>query len=205
MKKIITTLMLFFVTTLCFAEDSAKRLLDILTPLQNMQGQFEQSIVDKQGRVLEKSTGKISLLRPGKFRWDTEKPARQLLIADGTKIWLYDESLKQVTVQPQAKKTASPVMLLSDPTSKLTDQFNICCVKETGKQLAFTLSPKNKSEMFQKIQLIFAEGQLNQMQLSDSLGQKTIIKFTNVKINGSVDARLFAFVIPKGVDVVAGQ
>ena len=205
MKKITVALILLLMTSLCFAEDSAKRLLDILAPLQNMQGHFEQSIVDKQGRVLEKSFGKISLLRPGKFCWDTEKPTRQLLIADGKKIWLYDESLKQVTVQPQSKKVASPVMLLSDPTSKLTDQFTIYCEKQAGKQQAFTLLSKNKAEMFQKIQLIFIEGQLSQMQLSDSLGQKTMIKFTDVKINSSIDAGLFEFVAPKGVDVVAGQ
>jgi outer membrane lipoprotein carrier protein len=205
MKKILTTFILFLISTLCFADDSAKRLLEILTPVQNMQAQFEQSIVDKKGHVLEKSAGKMSLLRPGKFRWDTEKPAHQLLIADGNKIWLFDESLKQVTVQSQAKKTASPVMLLSDPTTKLTEQFHICCLKKTGKQETFTLSPKNKAEMFQKIQLIFEEKQLAQMQLFDSLGQKTIIKFSHVHVNETVNPALFQFVIPSGVDVVSGS
>lgn len=205
MKKIGLVFALLFTTLNCFAEDAAKKLLDILTPLQSMQAHFEQSIVDKNGRVLEKSVGDLSLLRPGKFRWDTQKPAHQLLIADGKKIWLYDESLKQVTVQPEMNKTASPVMLLSDPTSKLTEQFNITFANKDSVQPIFTLSPKNKSEMFQRIQLFFDSGKLSQMQLSDNLGQKTIIKFTDVKTNTSLNASLFEFTVPKGVDVVPGQ
>src|SRR5271163_3974713 len=127
MKKIGFIIALLMISITCFADNSAKQLLGILTPLQNMQAEFQQSILDKDGRVLQQTFGKMALLRPGKFRWDTQKPSHQLLIADGKKIWLYDESLKQVTVQPQTKKIASPVMLLSDPTSKLMEQFNVCC------------------------------------------------------------------------------
>lgn len=197
--------LLLMTSMACFAQnDSAKQLLAILTPLQTMQAQFEQSIVSKNGKVLEKTSGKMALLRPGKFRWDTEKPTRQLLIADGKKIWLYDESLKQATVQPQVKKTTSPVMLLSDPTSQLTEQFDIRSGKPTAKAQTFTLVPKNKADMFQKIELVFTDNKLSQMRLSDNLGQSTIIKFQAVKTNVPLPAE-FEFVAPKGVDVVAGE
>lgn len=205
MKKIGFVFALWLTSLTCFADDSAKQLLAILTPLQTMQADFQQSILDKNGRVLEQTSGKMALLRPGKFSWDTQKPAHQLLIADGTKIWLYDESLKQVTVQPQTKKAASPVMLLSDPTSSLIEQFSVCCAKKSQAQLTFTLTPKDKAAMFQHAELSFKSGQLNQMQLFDNLGQRTMIKFSQVKTNVPLSPSLFAFVAPKGVDVVVGQ
>jgi outer membrane lipoprotein carrier protein len=204
MKKLGFGLLLLMTSMVSFAEDSAKQLLAILTPLQTMQAQFEQAIVAKNGKVLEKTSGTMALLRPGKFRWETEKPSHQLLIADGKKIWLYDESLKQATVQPQVKKTTSPVMLLSDPTSSLTEQFNIHSSKPEGKTQTFTLVPKNKADMFQKIGLTFTDNQLNQMQLFDHLGQRTIIKFQAVKVNTPINTG-FEFVAPKGVDIVAGE
>lgn len=204
MKKLATTLFLLLISMTCYADDSAKQLLTILTPLQNMQAQFEQSIIGKNGRVLEKTSGQMALSRPGKFRWETTHPTHQLLIADGSKIWLYDENLKQVTVQSQDKRTPSPVMLLSDPTSQLTQQFKICCAKQKGPQQTFTLLPKNKSELFQKIELTFNNNQLAQMQLSDHLGQKTVIKFQSVKTNTNLPTN-FTFITPKGVDVVTGE
>lgn len=205
MKKIGFALALLLTSFTCFADESAKQLLAILTPLQTIQADFQQSILDKNGRVLEQSSGKMALMRPGKFSWDTQKPAHQLLIADGAKIWLYDESLKQVTVQPQTKKAASPVMLLSDPTSSLIEQFSVCCAKKTPAQLTFTLTPKDKAAMFQHAELSFKVGQLSQMQLFDNLGQRTVIKFSQVKTNIPLNKGLFVFVAPKGVDVVVGQ
>ena len=205
MKKIGFAVVLLMSAINCFAADAAKQLLDSLTPLQNIQANFQQSILDKDGRVLEQTSGKMTLLRPGKFRWDTQKPSHQLLIADGKKIWLYDESLKQVTVQPQTKKAASPVMLLSDPTTKLMEQFSVRSTGQAAKQLKFALTPKDKAGMFQRADLVFEAGRLSQMQLFDSLGQKTIITFTDVKTNNTLSSNLFEFTPPKGVDVVTGQ
>jgi len=205
MKKIGFISILLIIAMSCFADDASKQLFGILTPLRTMQANFQQSILDKDGRVLEQTSGKMALLRPGKFRWDTEKPSHQLLIADGSKIWLYDESLKQVTVQPQTKKVASPVMLLSDPTMKLMEQFTIQVTGKAKKPLEFELTPRNKDEMFQHAALTFTQGQLSKMELFDSLGQKTVIKFTDVKINTTLTSDLFKFVVPEGVDVVTGS
>jgi outer membrane lipoprotein carrier protein len=43
---------------------------------------------------------------------------------------------------------------------------------------------------------------LNDMQLIDSIGQRTNILFHNVKMNETLDAKQFTFDIPPGTDVI---
>lgn len=204
-KKIIFTLALCIYSVASLADEAAHQLLAILRPLQTIQAQFSQTILDKEGRVLEQTQGQMALLRPGKLRWETQKPTHQLLIADGKKIWLYDESLKQVTVQPQSQKTASPVMLLSDPTAQLMSQFTIHSIEPSKGQRLFTLIPNDKSAIFKEAKLSFVDGLLTQMYLRDHLGQMTKITFDQVKINILFHSAVFTFVTPKGADVVVGQ
>src|SRR5690242_10909353 len=60
---------------------------------------FEQQAYDRNGKVVDRSSGRFAFARPGKFRWAYEKPRQQLLVADGTKLWIYDPDLQQVTVK----------------------------------------------------------------------------------------------------------
>ena len=74
---------------------------------------FEQSLIDPDGRMLEKTSGTLEIQRPGRFRWVYEEPYEQWLVADGANIWSYDVDLEQVTVKPQAEALANtPALLL---------------------------------------------------------------------------------------------
>src|SRR5512146_732982 len=68
---------------------------------------FEQQAFDRSGKVVDRSSGTFAFARPGKFRWTYEKPHRQLLIADGTRLWIYDPDLEQVTVKRAGRAISS--------------------------------------------------------------------------------------------------
>jgi outer membrane lipoprotein carrier protein len=51
---------------------------------------FEQQVLDRNGKVVETGSGTFVFARPGKFRWTYEKPHKQLLVADGAKLWIHD-------------------------------------------------------------------------------------------------------------------
>jgi outer membrane lipoprotein carrier protein len=56
----------------------------------------------------------VAISRPGKLRWDIQKPYPQLVVGDGEKIWIYDTELKQVTVRKAGQAiSGSPAALLS--------------------------------------------------------------------------------------------
>ncbi|MDX1654714.1 MAG: outer membrane lipoprotein chaperone LolA, partial [Candidatus Competibacteraceae bacterium] len=68
--------------------------------LQSLSGDFVQQVFDADGRLLETSEGRMWMQRPERFRWDYRTPFPQLVVADGERIWLYDQELEQVTVKP---------------------------------------------------------------------------------------------------------
>jgi len=43
------------------------------------------------------------------------------------------------------------------------------------------------------------------MELMDALGQTTVIRFSDVKLNPPLDAALFSFSPPAGVDVIRDE
>lgn len=195
-KFILLFCLLFPVVT--FADPASQELVQLLSSLQTLQAQFTQTVMDGRGKAIQKTSGQMSMQRPGKFRWQTFSPSRQLLIADGNKIWFYDEGLEQVTVQKQqAVSHNSPAMLLSGSPEQLSQQFIISKQGST-----FNLVPKNKEGLFRSVQLTFSNQELANMKLIDNLGQITVVQFSQVKNNPALNASLFTFKVPQGVDVV---
>ena len=202
LKKIFLLVMVILPLSV-WASPASEQLTTILTNLHTMQAQFNQVVQDGHGQILQQSSGQMALSRPGKFRWDTQKPSHQLLIADGQKIWFYDQELQQVTLQNQHKAhSSSPAMLLDGSTTSLTKDFIVNSVANSGSVQTYKLTPRSKNSLFQLVYLSFKQNQLQQMRLLDNLGQETIVNFSQVKTNASLGNNLFRFVAPKGVDVV---
>ena len=183
-------------------EASAKRLTELLSQAQTINAGFSQLTLDASGTQLQESTGSLALKRPGLFRWHTDAPMEQLLVSNGQKVWLYDPDLEQVTVQALDQRlTHTPALLLSGDVSQIRENFHIEH-KEGGSVVDFILKPRGNESLFDSLRLSFRNRVINDMQLIDSIGQRTNILFLNVKMNEPVDAAQFNFVIPEGVDVI---
>ncbi|OWP47795.1 outer membrane lipoprotein chaperone LolA [Pseudomonas nitroreducens] len=183
-------------------EAAAQRLSGMLTQAQTMTARFSQLTLDGSGTRLQETAGNLGLKRPGLFRWHTDAPNEQLLISNGEKIWLYDPDLEQVTIQKLDQRlTQTPALLLSGDVSKIGQSFDITA-KDGGNVVDFTLKPKSKDTLFDSLRISFRSGVVNDMQLIDSVGQRTNILFFDVKMNQAMDAKQFVFDVPKGVDVI---
>ena len=83
------------ISTTAYAADDARQRLDtFFTGVSSIKGSFNQQVFSKKGKVIQQSTGDISMLRPGKFRWVYKTPDPQTIVADGRNIWIYDEDLE---------------------------------------------------------------------------------------------------------------
>jgi outer membrane lipoprotein carrier protein len=183
-------------------EAAVQRLTQLLNQAQTITARFSQLTLDGSGTQLQESAGQLSLKRPGLFRWHTDAPMEQLLVSNGEKVWLYDPDLEQVTIQALDQRlTHTPALLLSGDVSKISENFEIS-YKEGGSVVDFILKPKSKDSLFDSLRLSFRSGMLNDMQLIDSIGQRTNILFLNVKMNESLDDGQFSFDIPEGADVI---
>ncbi|MFT6429365.1 MAG: outer membrane lipoprotein carrier protein [Halopseudomonas sp.] len=182
---------------------AAERLNILLSRASTMSANFSQMTLSSNGASLQEATGSVVLKRPGMFRWHTDPPAEQLLVSDGEQIWLYDPDLEQVTIQKMDKRlTHTPALLLSGDVSKLEENFNITVI-ESGDVSEFLLTPKANDTLFDNLRLSFQGEKINDMQMSDAIGQRTNILFQNVKTNESMQQSQFSFDIPSGVDVIS--
>ncbi|MCO5787585.1 outer membrane lipoprotein carrier protein LolA [Pseudomonas sp. G11-1] len=210
----ISTLLRSTITAVCLAAlplaaladdqaEAAERLNELLSRAQTMTGGFSQMTLSSNGANLQETTGTLALKRPGMFRWHTDPPLEQLLVSDGERIWLYDPDLQQVTIQAVDKRLShTPALLLSGDVSQLQESFDIDWSKGSSVQ-DFTLTPKDADSMFDSLRVSFSDGVINDMQMSDPVGQRTNILFRNVELNAPLDDAQFTFEVPDGVDVIS--
>ncbi len=167
-----------------------------------MKAQFKQTVLDRQGRKVQEVSGQMQLLRPGKFRWDYRKPYVQLIVGDGSKVWLYDPDLNQVTVRNMDSVLgASPATLLAGNL----DVEKVFDLEDAGGQHGLEwvqATPKDSDSGFDHVLLGFKGEQLAEMELHDNFGQTTVIEFSKLERNPQFPSRTFHFVPPPGADVV---
>ena len=163
---------------------------------------FEQQVFDRSGKAIERARGTFAFARPGKFRWAYEAPSKQLIVGDGAKLWIHDPELNQVTVKRIDKAvSATPAALLAG-RDDITKVFTL---KDAGTSegLAWVeAAPREKDTGFESVRIGLRAGTLAAMELVDSLGGRTRLAFTEVKVTPSLSADLFRFTPPKGADVM---
>lgn len=181
--------------------ESVKRLGQLLGS-DTITARFTQLTLDGSGTQLQETAGEMVVKRPGLFYWHTDAPHEQTMISDGQKVTLWDPDLEQATIKKLDQRlTQTPALLLSGDVSKISESFDITS-KQAGEVMDFTLIPKTKDTLFDSLRLSFRSGKINDMQLIDSVGQRTNILFNGVKVNAPVPASKFKFDIPKGADVI---
>lgn len=185
------------------ADDSIARVDAWLKPVRTLSADFVQVVRSREGQISSRATGRLSLSRPDRFRWDYRDPYVQVIVADGSRLWLYDADLAQVTVRPLGAGLGStPAMLLSGAGS-VGDSFTGGPVVRDGEWTWCRLVPKERSSDFESVSLGFnGHGVLVAMQLVDKLGQNTELDFSDLALNRQLDPALFRFTPPKGADVI---
>ena len=177
------------------------QLKNFLETNRSARGVFTQTVIARSGRKPQQSAGIFALQRPGKFRWSYEKPYKQLLVSDGNKLWSYDPDLNQVAVKKLGTAFgASPAALLAG--QDLDKHFEL---KDGGAAdgIEFVEAmPRGGDASFERVKIGFAARQPVSMEIHDSFGQVTVLRFTGFETNPALPAGLFRFVAPAGADVV---
>ena len=181
------------------------RLNQFTSGTRTMRGEFEQKIYDRSRRVTQQSNGTLAFSRPGKFRWTYAKPYGQIIVGDGTKVWIYDEDLNQVTVKKLDLALGSTPAALLAGNNEALKAFDL---RDDGAKDGLEwveAIPKDKEGNFERIRIGFGATGPEAMELADSFGQTTVLRFTKLERNPSLDPAIFRFTPPKGADVVGDQ
>jgi outer membrane lipoprotein carrier protein len=184
-------------------EASAASLSARLARLQHLHARFEQSLIDGRGVLLQRANGEFWAERPDRFRWETEAPFPEVLVGDGTTLWLWDPDLEQVTVRPYDERLrATPARLLSGAAETLVDGFEVTLLEEDGGAAAYALEPLGAEGLFDRLEIAFEADLPVRLVIHDGLGQRTEVRLLDVETRVPAAADLFRFEIPPGADVI---
>ncbi len=163
---------------------------------------FRQSVAAKGAREPQVSSGTFTFQRPGRFRWSYEKPYEQLIVGDGAKLWIYDRDLNQVIVRRQdATLGASPAALLAGDNA-LERNFELADAGRAEGVELVDAKPRSAETGIERVRIGFRDNLPRTMELRDTLGNVTTLAFDGFERNVTLDPAQFAFVPPKGADVV---
>jgi outer membrane lipoprotein carrier protein len=207
MKRLLLTMTMTLGLGLCslsaFAAGAARTKLDAFAhDLHSLSGQFNQTLISPNGVRGKVTSGTLALQAPRQFRWDTTVPYKQTIVADGSRVWIYDPDLDQVTVRTQsAEESQSPLTVITD-LSQLDHEFKVVEQGEHDGLVWLRLTSTAKDPQFDHADLGFDANGLASMAFKDQLGNTTEIRFSSWKHNPDLPPATFNFVPPKGADVI---
>jgi chaperone LolA len=181
---------------------STDRLRTFVEQTRSASAEFRQTVVDRGGKRIQQASGNLQFSRPGKFRWTYRAPYEQLIVGDGTKLWIFDKDLNQVTARKLDDALgASPAALLAGDNA-IEKNFNLKNVAAKDGLEWLEATPKSNETTFEQIRMGFKGADLDTMELKDQFGQLTVIHFTDLKRNPALSPDLFTFTPPQGADVI---
>ncbi len=177
-------------------------LKNFLGQTQTVRARFAQMVLDKNMKPLQQAQGVMQFSRPGKFRWDYLKPYEQTIVGDGSRLWIYDKDLNQVTSRRLDQALgASPAALLAG-SNDLERNYTLTNLGPDKGLDWLEALPKSRDTVFERVRMGFGKSGLEAMELRDQFGQVTVITFADVERNPRLAADVFRFTPPKGADVI---
>lgn len=190
--------------------DGLKELETFLKSVDSAQSAFTQVVTSpkRAGETVARSktsSGRFEFLRPNRFRFEYTKPFEQTIVADGQTLWLFDADLNQVTARKQQDVLGStPAALIAAGTDlkALGALFDLKALPAQDGMEWLEARPKAKDGQLQSVRVGFRQGQLAAMDIADSLGQVSSLRFTDFKPDADLTAARFRFEPPKGAQVI---
>ena len=207
MKKLIAAAL----ATIAFAAhaDGMQALEAFVKTARTGRAEFTQVVTApaRQGQQARSrtSTGSFEFSRPNRFRFEYRKPFAQTIVADGRTLWLHDIDLNQVTTRPQAQVLgATPAALIAaaPDLSSLRKDFELANAPDRDGLQWVLATPKVKEGQLTSVKVGFRGNDLSVLEILDSFGQLSIMKFDRLQLNVPVPDGAFEFKPPQGADVV---
>ena len=176
-------------------------LRDFVRDVKSGQARFTQTVTSPDGAKQKVSTGSFEFARPNRFRFAYAKPFEQTIVADGEKVWIYDKDLNQASSRRITQALgATPAALLAG--GSLDKDFELSNLPAKDGLEWAEAKPRAKDGAFQSVRVGFRGKDLAALEIVDSFGQKSLLRFESLAANAALPADTFRFVPPAGADVI---
>ncbi len=205
----------------------AKDKPDLRTVLEHVQKRYDQA-KDLRARFSQNyiravvgraslSTGTLTFKKPGRMRWDYDKPEARMFLSTGQVLWLYEPEEKQAFKQDLKSSQLPAALAFLMGKGKITDEFEVAFAqeKQDGKDakdklpgrpgdLRLALTPKQPQSAYKSITFVVdpKEFLVRESVLVDAQGNTNHFTFENIEVNPKLADSLFKWTPPAGVRVV---
>ncbi len=163
-----------------------KRISAYLNTIKSVEGRFTQ--VSADGRSEQ---GMFYLRKPGRVRFEYQKPNPNLIVADGTTVAVENSQLKTTDRYPILN---SPLRLLLSDNIDLANDSHISALKREAGAVAVT-ARESAGPAVGTITLTFADSggslELRQWEVIDAQGARTMVVLSDMREAADIPARLF--------------
>lgn len=207
MLKKIVFLILVCCTTRLFAQDNAaliRKVDDHYNHLSSLRAHYVERYA---GMGMDRTeSGTLLLKKPGRMRWNYDKPVGKVFVLDGKYAWFYSPGDAQAQRIPakQLDDLRSPLRFLLGHT-QLKKELDSLTVSPEGAGFRISGVPKGMEQRVKLLTLgVTATGTIERMRLEEIGGAITEFTFTEIEENIPVKNEDFVFRPPAGVSVVNG-
>jgi outer membrane lipoprotein carrier protein len=181
--------------------DGVDTLRSFVRDVKSGRASFSQTVVSPDGARRKASSGTFEFARPDRFRFEYTKPYRQLIVADGQKVWIHDPDLNQASSRRLAQALgATPAALLAG--GSLDRDFALTALPSKDGVEWVQAVPRARDGAFQSMRVGFRGPALAAVEVLDNLGQRSLLQFDGFAANVALPPETFRFVPPPGADVI---
>jgi outer membrane lipoprotein carrier protein len=151
--------------------------------------------------------GTVAFKKPGKMRWELDHDAPQVIVADGSTLWLYQPKEHQVMKAPfdDAFRATTPISFLTG-VGNIAEDFDVSLegASADGGVVYLMLVPRRDRAALGKLRLTVASdsGEIRGAEIFDPLGNVSRLQFSDIRRNQNLPDKDFVFEVPPGVDVI---
>ena len=202
LDKILHILVIIFFFDLSSPAAAQTNFLEYLKDINSFQSDFVEHRYSDTGQLIVSVNGTCKLMRPGMFRWhylDTNE--EQLVISDGSTLWVYEPDLEQVFVR-QGRSVENSIILKIFGVEDAADQQYLVEELSSPNWLRLRLGA---DDSILSVDVEYVDTIIKSVRSIDPSGFSTVIEFVNPKTNPRLKASDFQFVPPPDVDIIYDQ
>ncbi len=175
---------------------------------QDFRAVFSQTLTNVAYNRTSSSSGEVLLKKPGRMRWNYDKPEKKMYLADGELLWLYEPEDKQAFKQSLKGSQLPAALAFLTGKGKLSDEFEVTFATAGGHGTPgdYVLSLRPKQPQGQVKAILFVvdsrEFHVRESVVVDAQGNTNNLVFSDVKVNTKIPDSIFRWTPPAGVRVV---
>jgi|GEM_PF-1629120 outer membrane lipoprotein-sorting protein len=188
---------LFLSYSRAMAVDNIATLIEMQKSIKTLRADFIQ---EKHSRLLEKpivNKGIFSFRVPEMFVWDYQEDMK--VVSNGREILIYYKKLREADIAGISRFPSFPA---SFSIESLLERYRVDIVEAKASGYVLKIVPVSAATPVREIIITLNEKAVPvEIKMFERTGDKTEIRFRNLKVNGMISDDVFSMKVPEGVTI----